>query len=114
MWAVSKLVTDDTSVLPRHLVEQRVLDDIAVCRLTKAGTAHVSGFAALYASLYPVPRRPVRPTRVTGRKTPIQVGFTLPARSERLVIPQPALEELQPSSTKPNIVELGPRLVLTI
>ncbi|MER6560191.1 helix-turn-helix transcriptional regulator [Streptomyces sp. NPDC001027] len=114
MWAVSKLVTDDTSVLPRHLVEQRVLEDIAVCRLTKAGTAHVSGFAGLYASLYPVPRRPVRPTRVTGRKTPIQASFTLPARSERLVIPQPALEELQPSSTKPNIVELGPRLVLTV
>lgn len=113
-WAVSKLVTEDTRVLPPHLVEKRVLDEVAICRLTRAGITHVSGFAGLYASLYPVPRRPVRPTRGAGRKAATLPGFTLPNRNERLVVPQPALEELQASSTKPTIVELSPRLVLTI
>ncbi|MET7888997.1 helix-turn-helix domain-containing protein [Streptomyces avermitilis] len=117
LWAVSKLLTEDTDVLPPHLVEQRTIEDVRVCRLTHAGVSHITNFAPLYAALHPVTRKPLRLARVASRKAPLGAPtFVLSSRAERLVVPQPALEALQKttSTAKAITVELSPRLVLTL
>ncbi|MFD8646562.1 helix-turn-helix domain-containing protein [Streptomyces mirabilis] len=117
LWAVAKLLTSDTSVLPPHLVEQRNIEGVPVCRLTRDGASHVVTFAGLYAALYPVTRKPLRLARPANRKVPLPVPtFTLPNHPERLVVPQHALDELQAAApiSKPLTVELSTRLTLTL
>ncbi|MFJ4552774.1 helix-turn-helix transcriptional regulator [Streptomyces sp. NPDC088817] len=97
-WAVTRLLCKDADVLPRYLVERARFHDVEVCRLTGPGTAHVVQYAGLYAALYPGVRRPVRGTTRTvtkSRSTAGQDAFTLPNRTERLVVPQPVLEAMR-------------------
>ncbi|MFH9590719.1 helix-turn-helix domain-containing protein [Streptomyces luteogriseus] len=119
LWAVAKFLTEDATVLPPHLVEQRSIDGVLACRLSRAGFAHVSRFAGLYAALYPVTRKPARTGRMTAaRKGVLPPGtFTLSNHSERLVIPQPYLEKVVSDdslSARARVVELSQRHFLTI
>ncbi|MGV9892086.1 helix-turn-helix domain-containing protein [Streptomyces sp. NPDC003395] len=123
-WAVTALVTEDNGLLPSHLVQQRYIEDVAVCRLTAAGFRHVSTFAGLYAALYPVVRKPLRTTTRSNRRSaaPPSLTFALPPQAtaggqspQRLVVPTPALERLQNvSSGKAVNVVLSPRFRLTL
>lgn len=115
LWAVSKLLTEDTTVLPEHLVEQASFEDVDVCRLTRAGLMHVSRFAGLYAALYPVTRKPIKGGRNVSRKGLPPGTFTLFGQV-RLAIPQPYLEKLQMDASpgKHTIVPLGAQHFLTI
>jgi transcriptional regulator with XRE-family HTH domain len=116
LWAVAKLLTEDATVLPPHLVEQRSIEGIPVCKLSKAGLMHVTRFAGLYAALYPVTRKPIRGGRNVSRKGLPLGAFTLPGHQARLVIPQPYLEKVQLDAAlgKARVVELGARHFLTI
>jgi transcriptional regulator with XRE-family HTH domain len=97
-WAVTRLLCKDPEVLPRYLVDRTRAHDVEVCRLSTPGTEHVISYAGLYAALYPGVRKPVRPPNRTGSKTRAGGGhdaFTLPNRTERLVVPQPILEAMR-------------------
>ncbi|GGT79240.1 helix-turn-helix transcriptional regulator [Streptomyces althioticus] len=97
-WAVTRLLCKDPDVLPRYLVERTRFHDVEVCRLTGPGTAHVLSYAGLYAALYPGVRKPSRGTPRAASKSRGTAGsdaFTLPNRTERLVVPQPILETMR-------------------
>lgn len=120
-WAVSKLLSDDYTLLPPHLVEQRSFEGVPVCRLTMPGMSHIANFAGLYAALYPGVRRPLRVAqRPPNAKTRSHTGveaFSLPNRPERLVIPNPILEMLRTAvvETKTHMtLDLSPQMRLTI
>ncbi|MFF3720571.1 helix-turn-helix transcriptional regulator [Streptomyces prasinus] len=112
VWAVKKFLTEDNTALSPYLVEQRRLEDVTVCRLTREGLEHVSRFAGLYANLYRATRKPSRAAHSASRKVPPGT-FTLPNHQARLVIPQPFLDRLQVPGT-PRIVKLNARYFLTI
>ncbi|MGA5208068.1 helix-turn-helix domain-containing protein, partial [Streptomyces variegatus] len=119
LWAVRRLLTEDATVLSPHLVEQRNIEGVLVCRLSKAGHGHVSRFAGLYAALYPVTRKPARTGRMAAaRKGALPAGtFTLSNHPERLVIPQPYLEKMVSGAgplARARGVELSHRHFLTI
>ncbi|MEU0052932.1 helix-turn-helix transcriptional regulator [Streptomyces sp. NPDC006309] len=121
LWAVARLLAADATRLPPHLVEQRQIDGVCVCRLTAAGLGHLNTFAGLYAALYPGVRRPLRsPHRsggTRGRLSPGTETFSVPQHGERLVVPQPALEAFRGvvARTKSLVtVELSPRLRLSV
>ncbi|AKN71341.1 hypothetical protein QR97_17375 [Streptomyces sp. PBH53] len=121
LWAVAKLLSADAELLPPHLVERRYVEDVAVCRLTAAGLAHLNTFAGLYAALYPGVRRPLRSGHRSGgsrgRLTSGTETFSVPHHAERLVVPQPALEAFRGvvAGTKSFVtVELSDRLRLTV
>ncbi|AYN41051.1 helix-turn-helix domain-containing protein [Streptomyces dangxiongensis] len=121
LWAVTRLLAADAARLPPHLVEQRQIEGVCVCRLTAAGLGHLNTFAGLYAALYPGVRRPLRSTHRSGgsrgRLSPGAETFSVPQHGERLVVPQPALEGFRGvvARTKSFVtVELGPRLRLTV
>ncbi|WP_055691233.1 helix-turn-helix transcriptional regulator [Streptomyces prasinus] len=119
-WAVTKLLCKDPTVLPRYLVERNSVHDVEVCRLSSPGASHVNSYAGLYAALYPGVRRPIRtPVRANSklRSGGGQEAFTLPNRTERLVVPQPALEAMRtlivgPKHTLP--VSLSPTYELAV
>ncbi|MFC7994319.1 helix-turn-helix transcriptional regulator [Streptomyces pilosus] len=115
LWAVASYLTDSTSALPPHLVEQHLLEGIPVCRLSTAGLSHVTRFAGLYAALYPATRRP-KANRGSARKTPTPGTFVLPNHQIRLVIPQSFLDTLQldVAPAKARLVDLHGRYLLTI
>ncbi|MER6561357.1 helix-turn-helix transcriptional regulator [Streptomyces sp. NPDC001027] len=101
-WVPTTLLGKHPDVLPPHLIEQRDVADVEVCRLTAQGASHVISFNALYAALYPTARKPARPTvRGNNAKTRNTTGeaFTLPGHAQRLVVPQPAVEALRASLT---------------
>ncbi|KOV82402.1 hypothetical protein ADL01_10545 [Streptomyces sp. NRRL WC-3618] len=103
-WAVTSLLSKEPSVLPPYLVEQHVIEDVEVCRLSAAGANHVVAFAGLYAALYLGVRKPIRPAARSSTKA--RGGgsdtFALPNRAERLVIPQPIIETMRASAAKPK------------
>ncbi|MFY4718995.1 helix-turn-helix domain-containing protein [Streptomyces sp. LaBMicrA B280] len=117
-WTVTRLLCKDHQMLPTRLVEQRHLNDIAICRLSAAGSNHVNLFAGLYAALYPGVRKP----RVTSRgggsaRRSGPETFTLPDQPERLVVPQPMLETMRMMITgsKNNFsMPLSPRYDLVV
>ncbi|OKJ70194.1 hypothetical protein AMK31_37060 [Streptomyces sp. TSRI0107] len=114
-WAVTKLLCNDPGVLPRHMVQHRSIDDVAVCRLTVQGVAHVYAFTGLYTHLFPGVRRPVRPSR--GRSRVIQESFTLPQHGEQLVVPDPFLESARIAAAGRKValpVRLSPSYDLNI
>ncbi|MFI8182079.1 helix-turn-helix domain-containing protein [Actinacidiphila glaucinigra] len=93
VWAVTELLCSDSKVLSPYLVERHTVEDVSVCRLSTAGTRHVSAFGGLYGALYPGVRRPIRPISHGGaRQRGASDTFSLPNRTERLVVPQPLLE----------------------
>jgi transcriptional regulator with XRE-family HTH domain len=100
-WMVTDLLCDNPEVLPPSLVEQRKVDDVAVCGLTGEGVRHVQTFSSLYVSLYPGVRRVTRSHRGSTSRAPARGGsaaaeiFTLPNRTERLVVPEPFLERVR-------------------
>lgn len=118
-WTPTVLLCRDPTVLPPFLVAHHTLDDVALCRLTVPGVNHVATFRGLYAFLYPGARRPLRPavnmrTRTTGTGPET---FTLPNRTERLVVPQPLLETLRTAaanSKTPLTRQLSPSYDLTV
>jgi transcriptional regulator with XRE-family HTH domain len=119
LWAVARFLTEDATVLPPHLVEKRSIEGVLGCRLSRAGLAHVSRFAGLYAALYPVTRKPARTARMAAaRKGVLPPGtFTLSNHPERLVIPQSYLEKVVSDAGLParaRVVELSQRHFLTI
>ncbi|MGW5498332.1 hypothetical protein [Streptomyces olivaceoviridis] len=103
-WAVTNLLCKDSDVLPLHMVERTIVEDVAVCRLSDSGASHVNRFIGLYATLYPGARRPLRSSaRATTKTRPSAGGpemFLLPGRPERLVVPQPMLESLRAVVTR--------------
>jgi transcriptional regulator with XRE-family HTH domain len=121
-WAVTKFLTNSADCLSQHLVQQRNVDDVAVCKLTSAGYSHVTTFAGLYAALYPALRKPLRhPGREVSRarQSSLGIAFALPRHSagtpHKLVIPTQALERLQTAdSAKAVTLELSPRYLLTL
>ncbi|MBD0742996.1 hypothetical protein BG418_01385 [Streptomyces sp. CBMA152] len=115
LWAVGKFLTEDTTVLPPHLVDQQSIDDITLYKLSAAGFAHVTQFAGLYAALHPATRQPQMPYQGT-LKTSGRGVFTLPNQQVRLVIPPPYLEGLQKMSpsSRVRVLELSPRFFLTV
>ncbi|MFG3253768.1 helix-turn-helix domain-containing protein [Streptomyces sp. NPDC048172] len=118
-WAVTSLLCEDRTVLSPYLVDQRVIDDVRVCRLSAQGAGHLQTFAGLYAALYPGVRRPLRPR---GRATTKARGagpetFTLPDRAERLAAPHPVLETARITATAaktPVSMDLSPSYTLTV
>ncbi|MGV9937539.1 hypothetical protein ACWDY4_44825 [Streptomyces olivaceoviridis] len=104
-WAVTNLLCKDSDVLPLHMVERTIVEDVAVCRLSASGANHVNRFTGLYATLYPGARRPLRSSaRATTKTRPSAGGpemFLLPGCPERLVVPQPMLESLRAVSACP-------------
>ncbi|MGW4623459.1 helix-turn-helix domain-containing protein [Streptomyces sp. NPDC004592] len=117
LWAVGRFLADDTTVLPPSLVDQQRVEDVTLCRLSAQGLAHVSRFAGLYASLYPITRKPLKTGRTASRKGSAQGGtFTLSNQQLRLVIPQPFLEKLQldAAATRAKFVTLNERYLLMI
>ncbi|MFI1415663.1 helix-turn-helix transcriptional regulator [Streptomyces sp. NPDC020707] len=120
-WAVTSLLAKQPTTLPPYLVEQRIIEDVEVCRLSVAGANHIVAFAGLYAALYLGVRRPVRPSaRVNAKARAASSGpeaFTLPNRAERLVVPQPIMEATRASVTKPKtavLVRLSPSYDLIV
>jgi hypothetical protein len=119
---VTKFLCADESVLPRHLVERRRIEDVEVCRLTAPGVSHLHSFFGLYAALYPGARKPLRleaALRYTSKnRAPHSVEtFSLPNRPERLVMPQPSLELLRSPATSANAflsVDLSPQFRLAL
>lgn len=103
-WAITSLLCKDPHVLSRHLVEQHVVEDVRVSRLSAAGTNHVLVFSGLYAALYPGVRKPIRPRARTNLKSrgPGVETFALPNWPERLAVPHPVLEATREAVTGPK------------
>ncbi|WP_333739244.1 helix-turn-helix domain-containing protein [Streptomyces sp. IBSBF 2806] len=117
-WAVTSLLCHDPGVLPRHMVHRRMIDDVAVCRLSMQGLSHLQTFTGLYAYLFPGVHRP-RTARSRSRiaSTGGQDTFALPGHSERLVIPGPALETARSATLRSKglfSVELSPSYTLLV
>jgi transcriptional regulator with XRE-family HTH domain len=101
--------------LPRSMVEQKMVEDLYLVRLTSQGISHVRTFQELYAALYPTVMRP-RPT-TRGRTVP-EHSTQLPNRSERIVIPPQTLETLREATagrtSSHASVELSDRFRLSV
>jgi transcriptional regulator with XRE-family HTH domain len=120
-WVATKLLGWEPPELPRYLVEQRSIDDVEVCRLSAQGANHLLSYSGLYAALYPGVRKPIRPAARPTTKARGAGGtpetFTLPARPERLAIPQPILESTRAATAgtkNSTFVELSPSYELLV
>lgn len=118
-WTPTFMLCKDPLVLPRSLVEHRALDDVMAIRLTVPGINHIATFRGLYASLYPVARRPLRTASATRTRTSAAgpETFTLPGRTERLALPQPLLETMRTQFSNPKTplqLRLSPTYELTV
>lgn len=105
--------------LPPSLVTQREFDGMPAAQLRNAGVRHVRNFQEFYAALYPGLRRP-RPRSSTTRRGGTSagrasVGFALPGRSERFVVPPHLIDRTMLSTNAgPSDLWLSPTLRLSI